>query len=78
MHIFSFIKEAYFGGITEVYKPYGKDLIYIDINYLYPYAALNLMPGTQCYWIESFEDKGLNLNELFGFFMLKLKQRMVI
>ena len=78
MHKFSFIKEAYFGGITEVYKPYGKVLIYIDIISLYPYAALNIMPGTQCYWIESFEDKGLNLNELFGFFMLKLKQIMVI
>lgn len=75
MHIFSFIKYSYLGEITEVYKPYVKDLIYIDIIslYLYPYAALNLMPGTLCYWIESSEDKGLNLNELWVFVFAKVQ-----
>ena len=37
--MYSDIKQAYYGGITEVYKPYGKDLYYYDINSLYPFAA---------------------------------------
>ena len=39
------IKQSYFGGITEVYKPYGEALYYYDVNSLYPYVALNDMPG---------------------------------
>ena len=73
LYLFNFIKEGYFGGITDVYKPYGKDLIYLDVNSLYPYVALNPMPGTECYYIESFEDKGLELDNLFGFFYARVK-----
>lgn len=47
-NMFSDIKEAYYGGVTEVYKPYGKNLLYYDVNSLYPYAALNNMPGLNC------------------------------
>ena len=32
------IKESYFGGITEVYKPYGEDVRSYDVNSLYPFA----------------------------------------
>jgi hypothetical protein len=71
--LFSFIKEGYYGGITEVYIPYGKDLIYIDINSLYPYVGLKPMPGNQCIFLESFDEKGLELEELFGFFYCKVK-----
>ena len=73
LFLFNFIKEGYYGGITEVYKPYGKDLIYLDVNSLYPYSALNPMPGTDCYFIESYDDKGLDLEKLFGFFYAKVK-----
>ena len=31
------------------------------------------MPGTNCTFIESYEDKGLELNNLFGFFYAKVK-----
>lgn len=33
------IKDGYYGAITEVYKPYGEDLYYYDVNSLYPYVA---------------------------------------
>lgn len=46
--VYTDIKEGYYGGMTEVYKPYGKNLFYYDINSLYPYAALNDMPGLTC------------------------------
>ncbi len=28
------IRQAYYGGITEVYKPYGEGLYYYDVNSL--------------------------------------------
>lgn len=73
IYLFNFISEAYFGGITEVYKPFGQNLVYIDINSLYPFAALSPMPGTNCVYMETFEEKGLNLDNLFGFFYAKVK-----
>lgn len=48
--IFDFIYLAYFGGITEVYRPYGQNLIFLDVNSLYPFSALNPMPGLECKW----------------------------
>ena len=73
LNIFNFIKEGFYGGITEVYKPHGYNLAYLDINSLYPYAALNPLPGLNCQFLESFEEEGLELNNLFGFFYAKVK-----
>lgn len=39
--IYTDLKPAYYGGMTEVYIPHGKNLFYYDINSLYPYASLN-------------------------------------
>jgi len=73
IYLFNFIKEAYFCDITEVYIPYSKNLRYYDVNSLYPRAAKNPMPGNECYFIESFEEKDLDLDKLFGFFYCKVK-----
>jgi DNA polymerase type B, organellar and viral len=70
---FNFINFGYYGGITEVYIPYGENLKSYDVNSLYPYVALNPMPGTSCNYIESFEDSGLELDNLFGFFQAQVK-----
>jgi hypothetical protein len=60
------IKQGYYGGITEVYKPFGKNLYYYDVNSLYPFAALNDMPGLSCRkLLLSHND---NIQDLFGFF----------
>lgn len=32
------IKESYYGGITEIYRPYGKNIHSFDVNSLYPYS----------------------------------------
>jgi hypothetical protein len=39
-----FIRNSYFGGGTDVYKPYGENIHYYDVNSLYPAAMLNPMP----------------------------------
>ena len=50
--IYKDIKLGYYGGMTEVYKPYGENLYYYDVNSLYPYVALNDMPGLECNKLE--------------------------
>jgi len=40
---------------------------------LYPFAALNSMPGTDCKWLESYNSEGLNLDNLFGIFFAKVE-----
>jgi hypothetical protein len=71
-NLFQFIYSSYYGGITEVYKPHGKNLTYTDVNSLYPFAALNPMPGLNCQWIESYNSQGLDLSKLFGLFYAKV------
>jgi DNA polymerase type B, organellar and viral len=70
--LFNFIKEGYYGGVTEVYKPYGRDLIYIDVNSLYPYMALKDYPGTKATYLEAVDGE-LELDNLFGFFYAQVK-----
>jgi len=69
--LYNDIKKAYYGGITEVYRPYGENLYYYDVNSLYPYAALNDMPGLNC-TKENFIEGG-NIDHLFGFFNCAIK-----
>jgi hypothetical protein len=66
--IYNDIKQAYYGGKTEIYKPYGKNLYYYDINSLYPFVALNDLPGPECSYIEYYQDNLYNLDNLFGFY----------
>lgn len=37
--IYKDIKRRYYGGITEVYKPYDENLFYYDVNSLYPFCS---------------------------------------
>ena len=43
-HLKDDIRNSYFGGISQVYKTYGKNLKYYDINSLYPWAMTQDMP----------------------------------
>lgn len=43
-NIDNLIRNAYFGGGTDVYKAYGKNIHYYDVNSLYPFAMLQPMP----------------------------------
>jgi DNA polymerase type B, organellar and viral len=63
------IKKGYYGGITEVYKPYGENLYYYDVNSLYPFVALQDMPGLTCSKV--YYKHGVDFSSLgnvFGFF----------
>ena len=72
--IYNDIKSSYYGGVTEVYKPHGKNLYYYDVNSLYPHSALNPMPGLNCSYIENINlsmDKCIG--DMFGFYYCKVK-----
>lgn len=62
--LYNDIKEAYYGGITEVYKPYGTNLYYYDVNSLYPYVAYQAMAGLECKHMISYVNR--NIQDLFG------------
>ena len=40
----TFIRDGYYGGGTDVYKAYGENVHYYDVNSLYPSAMMNPMP----------------------------------
>lgn len=71
------IRNSYKGGITEVYKPYGTNLLYYDINSAYPYAMMELLP-TGLPETVNFDDLDENtnpiewLNKFFGFLTVKI------
>jgi hypothetical protein len=70
--IYKDIKQGYYGDITEVYKPYGENLFYYDVNSLYPFVALNDMPGLRCEKLTYYRDNS-DISELFGFFYCKVE-----
>ena len=39
--MYEFIKDSYYGGAVDVYKPYGKNVYRYDVNSLYPYIMRN-------------------------------------
>lgn len=63
----TFIRRGYYGGHSDTYIPYGKELYYYDVNSLYPYVMKNYpMPGGEPVWIDKCEE--MDLDSLFGFF----------
>lgn len=70
--IYADIKNAHYGGRTEVYKPYGEDLNLYDVNSLYPYVALQDIPGTDCIK-KDFINKNVDIDSLFGFFYCEIE-----
>lgn len=61
-HMDKIIRSSYRGGATEVYKCYGENLYYYDVNSLYPYAILNEMPFEFITTV-----KNPSLDNFFGF-----------
>ena len=69
-------KNKVYNKFTKKYETkVEKTLYYYDVNSLYPSASLNLMPGLECEYIESYtsDSNKLDLNNLFGFFYCKIK-----
>jgi len=61
------IRSAYYGGRTEVFKPFGFNLYSYDYNSLYPTAMLKPMPVGQPIF-----SLNKDLNKIFGFVKVKV------
>ncbi|XP_073313494.1 DNA polymerase-like [Primulina huaijiensis] len=62
----TFIRRAFYGGHVDVYKPYGENLYYYDVNSLYPYIMKSYpMPCGVPVWRNNLES--VELDSLFGF-----------
>jgi len=66
------INQGYYGAITEVYKPYGENLYYYDINSMYPFVCKQPTPGLLC-TKESFYNIDLNIDDYFGFYYCEIE-----
>lgn len=72
--LYSFIREGLYGGVTSVYIPYGENLYYYDVNSLYPAMALdNYIGGLDIQFVYNYNEEGLNLDQLFGFFKAEVE-----
>lgn len=61
----AFIREAYFGGHADIYKPFGQNVYVFDVNSLYASCMQEPMPVGIPKWLSKCEDTPLS--ELFGF-----------
>uniref|UniRef100_UPI00315D3724 hypothetical protein n=1 Tax=Infundibulicybe hongyinpan TaxID=2486348 RepID=UPI00315D3724 len=67
----SFIRRGYFGGGTDYYKAYAKDLHYYDVNSLYPFAMNKELPLKPIKKYSKMTD--ISLNDVFGFFQVEVE-----
>ncbi|KAG6466679.1 hypothetical protein ZIOFF_060114 [Zingiber officinale] len=62
----TFIRRGYYGGHSDVYKPFGENLLFYDVNSLYPFVMKNSpMPCGIPVWKNNLEQ--VDLSTLFGF-----------
>lgn len=61
----SFIRDSYYGGVVELYKPYMYQGWHLDVNALYPSVMKdNLYPTGDGTFVDG---KDINLNDFYGF-----------
>lgn len=69
--IYNDIKQSYFGGFVDVYKPYAEDVKSYDVNSLYPDSMLkNPMPMGKPLYFEGSNHS--HIKNLFGFVYCKI------
>ncbi|KAF6172809.1 hypothetical protein GIB67_034661 [Kingdonia uniflora] len=61
-----FFRTAYYGGHPNMYKPYGKNIYYYDVNSLYPFIMKTYpMPCGKPVWNGNV--RGIDLSVIYGF-----------
>jgi hypothetical protein len=67
--IYNLLKEAYYGGLVDVYKTKVENGYYYDVNSLYPYSMMKDMPvGTP-----RLVSGNIDINNFFGFVHVNIK-----
>ncbi len=71
-NIDTFIRNAYYGGGTDVYQAYAENAFYYDVNSLYPFAMLNPMPYDILNNGKLIDLSNRTLDNFFGFALVKV------
>ena len=72
--MYSFIKNSYRGGVSDIYRPRLENGYYYDVNSLYPYVmANNYMPVGVGQYVNVKLDTNFNIHDFFGFISVKVK-----
>ena len=66
-----YVRKGYYGGATDHYKMYGKNLYYYDINSLYPKAMLNPMPFNPVKYHADLNNT--DINSFWGFALAEIE-----
>lgn len=54
------LRECYFGGMVEAFKPYGENVYIYDVNSLYPFVMKNFnLPVGNCTFVQWGDEQGL-------------------
>lgn len=69
--LYNNLHNAFYGARVEVYRPYGRNLYYYDVNSLYPFASLNDLCGLNYEYIKYLLPQKFS-KDLFGFFHCKI------
>jgi len=64
------IREAYYGGATQVFKHYGRNIHYYDVNSLYPWAITQPLPHI---YLGKVSARDINPYTFFGFLYADIK-----
>lgn len=67
-----FVRKAYFGGGTDVYNSYAKNVYYYDVNSLYPFVMLQSMPHKLLNDGKIINLSNRSLDSFFGFAEVKI------
>jgi len=67
-----FVSKSIHTPIANILYLIKISLFYYNVNSLYPYAALNDMPGTKCKFEDNIDQNIKELNNIFGFFYVKV------
>lgn len=71
-NIDSFVRNAYYGGGTDIYQAYGENVYYYDVNSLYPFGMLNPMPY-QLLNNKPIDLSNKSLDSFFGFALAEIE-----
>lgn len=67
-NLYKLISNSYYGGMVDVYKPYGINLYHYDINSLYPYIMQKYKMPVSKPKLTTNKD----INNIFGFVLVKV------
>jgi hypothetical protein len=65
------IRQGYYGGATDMYKPAGDNIYTYDVNSLYPYATFPMLKPMPLEFIR-YHDEISDMDTFFGYILAEI------